>query len=77
MSFCLPSIIYIFISIYIYYLAYKFNFSWKLKLIAFVPLLYSLFLYYVCGKSKFIGWLLMPVPFYILKKMTPHFFSPK
>ena len=77
MTLCLPSIVYIFISIYISYLAYKFKFSWKLKLIALIPLLYSLFLYYVCDKSKFIGWMLMPVPFIILRKIFPQFFIKK
>ena len=74
MSLCFPSIFYIFISIYIYYLAYQFKFSWKLKLITLVPLLYSLFLYYVCDKSKIVAWLLIPVPFVILKKVMTQYF---
>ena len=70
MGFCFPSIAYIFISIYVYYLAYKFKFSWKLKLIALIPLFYAVFLHYVCNKSKFIGWMLMPIPFIISKKIA-------
>ena len=71
MSLCFPSILYIFISITIFFITFKFKFSWKLKLIALIPLLYSLILYFVCDKSKFIGWMLIPIPFIILKKITP------
>lgn len=77
MSFCLPSILYIFISIVIYYIAYKFEFSWKLKAIALIPLVYSVCLYYVCNKSKLIAWLLIPVPFIILTKYVMNFFQEK
>ncbi len=71
MSLCFPSILYIFISIIIFFITFKFKFSWKIKLIALIPLLYSLILYFVCDKSKFIGWMLIPIPFIILKKITP------
>jgi hypothetical protein len=77
MSFCLPSILYIFISIVIYYITYKFEFSWKIKRFALIPLFYSAFLYYVYTKSKIVAWLLIPVPFIILTKMALNFFQDK
>ena len=71
MAFCIPSIFYIFLSIVTFFITYTLNFSWKIKIIALIPLLYSVLLYYVCDISAILAWLLLPVPFYILSKMMP------